>query len=135
MKILVIDNADLIAACLTAVDAEIICHSDEIQALNAVEEHQPGLILLNYGIRGAETPGYVRLLIDASAKASVVVLGESNTDDAVISCLLSGGKGYQDLKQFPEYCIRLVRAVSDGEAWVSRRLVAKLIDSVRCIAA
>ena len=134
MKLLVIDNADQIAACLVAVDAEITCYLDEIQALNAAEQLQPNLILLNYAVRGTKTADYVRLLLDVSPQTNLVVLGELIAEDAVIRCVLSGAKGFQELKQFSQYCERLVRAVSDGEAWLTRKLVAKLIESVRLLA-
>jgi len=135
MKILVVDNADQIAACLVAVDAEIACHIDEIQALNVAEQFQPDLILLNYAVQGTKSAEYVRLLLDAAPQANVVVLAEIIAEEVLIRCVLSGAKGFQELKQFPQYCDRLVRAISEGEAWLSRKLVAKLIDSVRLLPA
>lgn len=130
MKILVIDTADQMASCLTSVNAEITCLLDEIQSLNAAEKMQPSLILLNYAVQDRKTPDYVRLLLEVSPKAKLVVLGDNITEDVIIHCVLSGAKGYQELKQFSLYCERLVRAVIDGEAWLSRKLVAKLIERI-----
>jgi DNA-binding response OmpR family regulator len=66
MKILVIDKDDLILTCLATVDAELLCHHDEIQALNAADMQQPALIFLGYGLLGKETPDFIRMLTDVA---------------------------------------------------------------------
>lgn len=131
MKILVIDNAGLIAACLAAVDADLVCHDDEIQALNAAEQQQPALVLLSYDVRSDQTPDYIRLLLDVAPAASLVVVGKQADEDQVLCCLLAGAKGYQALQQLQYYSVKLVNAVMDGEAWVSRKLVARLLKVLR----
>lgn len=133
MKILVIDTADRISSSMIAVDAEIMCYRDEIQALNAAEQLQPNLILLNHSVQEGNTAEYVRLLLEASPRTNLVVLGERLAEDAVIRCVLSGAKGFQELQQFSQYRDRLMRAVADGEAWLSRKLVATLIERVRLL--
>lgn len=131
MKILVIDHAGLVADCLADVDAEITCQSDEIQALNIAEQLRPELIFLNFGLRGESTPDYIRLLVNVAPAASLIVVGEQTSEECVLRCLLSGAKGFQVVRTLPEYCVRLVQAINRGEAWVSRKLVASLLDTVR----
>lgn len=130
MKILVIDNAGQISAALCAKKTELICFSDEIQALNAAEQ-QPELIILNYAVQREQTPDYIRLLIAASPVSNLVVVGDNVHEDDVFRCLLSGAKGFQELQQLPHYSDKLVRVVMQGEAWVSRKMVARLLDEIR----
>lgn len=132
MKILVIDTDGRIAAALCAIDAELVCFSDEIQALNAAEQ-QPQMIILSYTMRGKQTPDYIRLLIAAAPRSSLVVIGDNVHEDDVFCCLLSGAKGFQELQQLPNYSDKLVRVVMQGEAWVSRKMVARLLDAIRII--
>ena len=135
MKILVIENDGLISTCLATVEAELLCHRDEIQALNAAETHQPAIIFLTYGLRGEETPDFIRTLTDAAPATRLVVIGVQMDEDAIIQCMLAGAKGFQEQAQLSDYVVRLIHALLNGEAWLSRKRVARLIDSIRLLTA
>jgi len=130
MKILVIDNAEIIASKLFATDVEVVFHTDEILGLKAAEQH-PQLILLNFLLRSEQTPDYIRLLLAAAPAASLVVVGENIVEDDIFRCLLAGGKGYQEAESLPIYLHKMIRVMSQGEAWVSRKMVIKLLDAIR----
>jgi hypothetical protein len=49
--------------------------------------------------------------------------------------MLVGAKGFQEQAQLPDYAARLVQALLNGEAWLSRKRVARLIDSIRLMTA
>lgn len=131
MKIHVIDNSGQITPYLSATAAEIVSFDDEIRALNAVELQQPAIILLNYAQRGSQTPEYVGLLLEASKNSRIIVVGDNISDAAIYGCLMAGAKGYQNCRQLREYIGKMVRVVTEGEAWVSRRLIAGLLDAIR----
>lgn len=131
MKIQVIDNSDLIVSHLTELDNELVCSANEIQALNSVEQLQPGLVFLNYAVCGEKTPEYIRELLNAAPATSVLVIAERLSEENQLQCLMSGAKGFQLLEHLPQYQLRLVAAISNGEAWVSRIMVAKLLDRLR----
>jgi len=101
---------------------------DDVQALNAAEQVLPSVILLNFGIRQAETYDYISLLLKVSANSKVIVVANKLTDDEVLACLIAGAKGYQRLSQLDYYVVKMVKVVNAGEAWVTRRMVAKLLD-------
>jgi DNA-binding NarL/FixJ family response regulator len=131
MKIHVIDNAGQILPLLFADGDDVTFYSDEIQALNAVEVLLPELILLNFDVRGSETAAYIDLLLSLSPMSNIVVVGDDLQDDDVLGCLLVGAKGYQDGRQLPSYIGKIVRAIEAGEAWISRRMTARLLDAIR----
>lgn len=131
MKILVIENAGRIAACLSNLEVELACHIDETQALKAAEEFGPELVFLGYGLLADQTPDYIRSFANALPTASLIVVGENASDESVLRCLLAGAKGYQELQSLPHYNARLIQAIGRGEAWVSRKMVASLLDAVR----
>jgi len=101
---------------------------DEVQALNAAEQVQPSVILLNFSMRQAETYDYISLLLKASANSKVIVVANKFSDDEVLACLIAGAKGYQSLNQLNHYAEKMVKVIDAGEAWVTRRIVAKLLD-------
>ncbi|QPK63150.1 response regulator transcription factor [Methylomonas sp. LL1] len=131
MKILVIDDTGQIATILVAIEAEVVCITDEIRALNVAQQQQPELILLDYGLLGGQTPDYIRLLLAATARSNLVVIGEEMSEEQIFRCLLAGAKGYQEGRQLSDYIGRLIPAVTQGEAWLSRRMVAHLLDAIR----
>lgn len=136
MKILVIDKDGAISTSLTTIDAEVLCHRDEIQALNAAEMRQPELIFLDYSLRGEETPDYIRMLLDSVPVARLVVIGTQQLDEHdIIQCMLAGAKGFQEQTKLSIYAAKLINALLNDEAWLSRKTVARLIDSIRLLTA
>lgn len=133
MKIQVIDNAGQIQQHLLSADAEVAYYADEIQALNAAEQLQPALILLNFSVRGSATADYTNLLISASPNSNVVIIGDNLHEQQILDCVMAGAKGYQNSSTLAEYIGRMIRALAAGEAWLSRKLVANLIDAVQII--
>lgn len=133
MKFLVIDNTEQIAPLLFDSNAEVLCFADEIQALNAVEQQQPELIFLDYGLLCEQTPEYIRLLLEVSEISKLVVIGNNISEDEVFRCLLMGAQGYQDSEQLPEYIDKLAKAIMLGEAWVSRKMVARVLEAIRLL--
>ena len=131
MKVIVIDNTEQLAARLSGAHAEVFAFEDEIQALNAVEGQQPEMIFLNHDMYGDQTPEYIRLLLSVSDTSKLVVIGENVGEDDILLCLLVGAQGYQDVKQLPGCINKLMRVVLDGEAWVSRKMVARVLDALR----
>ncbi|MGY6277325.1 DNA-binding response regulator [Methylomonas sp. MgM2] len=129
MKILIIDNAEQSSA-LFGGNVDALYFSDEIQALNAAEQYQPELILLNYVVRGEQTPEYIQLLLEVTKASKLVVIGNNTSEDEIFRCLLTGAKGFQDKKQLPRYINKLVQVVTRGEAWVSRKMVARIVDAI-----
>ncbi|MDD2758744.1 MAG: hypothetical protein PHH11_00465 [Methylomonas sp.] len=131
MNILVIDNADQLVALLTESNVDVVYGVDEIQALNVVERQRPDLILLDYAVLGEQTPEYIRLLLEANEGAKLVVVGENLDEDDIFLCLLMGAAGYQDKCQLPAYLDKLLQVVAKGEVWVSRKMVARVLDALR----
>jgi len=112
-------------------ESEGLCvsfYDDEVQALNAVEQAQPSVILLNYDVRGLETENYIKLLLNVSKNSKIVVLADELGDEGVLVCLIAGAKGYQEINQLNNYLVKIIKVIDAGEAWITRRMVAKLLD-------
>ncbi len=102
---------------------------DEVQALNTVEETQPAVILLNYNVRKVETESYIKLLLKMSCASKIVIVADDELNDTeILACLMAGAKGYQNTSQLNDYVVKMVKVIEAGEAWITRRLVAKLLN-------
>lgn len=133
MKVLVIDQSQRIAACLANAEAEVLLFVDEIKALNAAEAVQPELILVDYALLGDETPDFIRMLLDVSESSKLVVIGDQLAEEDVLRCLLIGAQGYQGYQRLPDCIEKMIRVVINGEAWVSRKMVTRVLQEIRLL--
>lgn len=131
MKIFVIDNTWQIQPLLLTAEADVTFYTDEILALNAVELQSPVLVLLNYAVRGKQSARYIDLLLLTSPSTNIVVIGDNLPDEQVLETLLIGAKGYQNSRELAKYAEKIIKVIAQGEAWISRRMTAQLLDAIR----
>ncbi|MEY4718886.1 MAG: hypothetical protein RL563_1504 [Pseudomonadota bacterium] len=131
MKIHVIDDSGEVASMLLMAEADIAFYEDEIQALQAMQRIKPSVLLLSFNNQQQKTPAYIRALLEISPSTHIVVIGDDVSEDMICECLLAGACGYQKKSQLNLYFKKMISVVVDGEAWVSRKLVAHLLDNLR----
>lgn len=131
MKTYIIDTTEQIKSQCASSSASFRFFDDEIQAINAVEQQTPNLILLHYDVRGKDSTRYIDLLLTISPQTNIVVIGDNLSDEQVVSCLLLGAKGYQNIADLGVYIDKMIQVISKGEAWVSRRLTSCLLNAIR----
>lgn len=103
---------------------------DEVLALNAIEEIKPSVVLVDYGLRKVETDAYIKLLLAVSKESKIIVIANELNEDEIFNCLIAGAKGYQNTAQLEDLIVKMITVVDAGEAWVTRRMVAKLLDII-----
>ena len=130
ISVQVIDNTGQIKLALVNAGASVSCYEDEVQALNAVEESRPSVILLNYEVRKEQTADYIGLIRKANLESKIIVISDELSEEKIIKCLIAGAKGYQEAKQLEAYVDKLIKVVDAGEAWITRHMVAVLLDSL-----
>ncbi|MFJ9412275.1 response regulator [Streptomyces sp. NPDC101393] len=113
-------------------DIEVVAEAaDGEQALSAVREHRPDIVLMD--IRMPVVDGLVatrRITEDPQlAEVKVVMLTTFELDEYVFEAIRSGASGFLVKDTEPEELLRAVRAVVDGDALLSpgvtRRLIAE----------
>jgi len=129
INVYIIDNLNEIG--LNLAGANTVCFDDEIKALNAIEQVQPSVVLINHGLLKEETTEYIKVIAAISPNSNIVIIGDGLGDANILSCLIAGAKGYQELGQINEYAERLIKVVDAGEAWITRRMVSTLLDALR----
>ena len=130
INVQVIDNTGQIKLALINAKVNVSCYEDEVQALNAVEESQPSVILLNYEVRKEQTADYIGIIRKANLESKIIIIADKLSEEKIIKCLIAGAKGYQETKQLETYVDKLIKVVDAGEAWITRRMVAILLDSL-----
>jgi len=131
MDLLIIDNENELARPIGNVQGvSVTVYDDEVRALNAIERVKPDIIILNYSVQHSHTAEFISLLCRVSEHSKIVLIARALTDDEILDCLIAGAKGYLQLNDMPGFINKLLPAVQAGEAWITRRMVAKLIDKL-----
>ncbi|TAX91126.1 response regulator transcription factor [Rhizobium leguminosarum] len=103
------------------------------EAIRLDRELSPDIILLDLSMPGGGLHA-LRLILEQSPDARVVVLTASEADEDVLMALRSGARGYV-LKGVPATTlIEVVRGVIAGESYVSPALAARILAELRTVA-
>ncbi len=127
----IIDKTGRIKLKLLEAEVNPFLCDDEVQALNSIEKMQPSVVILNYEVRKEQTIDYITLILTASSDSKIVVIADELSEEKILDCLLAGAKGYQSVKQLDEHINKLIKVVDAGGAWVTRRMIAKLLNKIR----
>jgi len=130
IKVQIIDNTEQIEPALFDVEIGVSLDVDEVRGLNTIEKQQPSVVLLNYAVRKEHTAEYIKLILDSSETSKVVIVADGLSEKQILNCLTAGAKGYQEINQLETYANKLVKVIDAGEAWITRRMVAVLLDSL-----
>ena len=131
MDVLIIDKSDQLKPVLTRLDANVVTLSDEVKALSLVENKWPTVVFLSYEVMQEKTSDYIKVLLKLSSSCKIIVIANELSENEILNCLLAGAKGYQALKQLNEYGQKLITVVAAGEAWITRRMTAIVLDTLR----
>ena len=128
---LVIDTTDQITSWLLGDNACIQTIDDEVKTLNVIDKAASVVVLLHYNVRKKQTEEYIKLIVNTNAKSKVVVIADKLDEETVLACLLAGAQGYQSLSELKQYSNKLLAAMNAGEAWITRRMTATLLETLR----
>lgn len=101
--------------------------------LDALVAHKPDLVLLSDDKRLERTVSLVRKLGDLG-RIHILIVGHRDVELEILKLLEAGAVGYLERHLTPRYLEKAVRCVGAGEAWISRKLVALVLDRLcdRC---
>ncbi|MBK4733830.1 response regulator transcription factor [Noviherbaspirillum pedocola] len=96
---------------------------------SAVLALKPRILLLALRERGQEQDALLQALRQSSPDTRVVLLADSPADDEdMVAALMHGARGYLEQSALDRHLVKAVRSVDQGEAWVPRRILGKVMD-------
>src|SRR5260370_39963029 len=100
--------------------------SDGLEAVHRAEELEPDLILLDIGLPGLDGIKAARRIHDLSPSSKILFLSEENSPDVAEAALEAGGAGYVIKSDSGRELLAAVKAVREGERYISGRLVGRV---------
>ena len=131
IEVQVIDKTDTVALTIKQKYSSVNVCDDERLALRAIARLKPAVVLLHYDIHSDETGKYIRLLLKQSRKSKIIVIANNIAEEEILDCFMAGAKGFMPVTDINRFLNKAIKAVSKGEAWIKRHLVAGLFASLR----
>ncbi|MGU3410778.1 response regulator transcription factor [Microbacterium sp. M1A1_1b] len=136
IRVLVVDDQAIVRDGLVTVlslvpDLEVVGQAaDGAQAIAAVDEHLPDVVLMDLRMPGVDGPTATARITEQHPGVAVLVLTTYADDDSITTALRAGARGYLTKDAGRVEIATAVRAVASGQttfdAAVGARLVAHL---------
>ncbi|TYK53004.1 response regulator [Actinomadura decatromicini] len=135
IRVLVVDDQAIVRAGFTAIiggepDMEVVGQAaDGAEALRAVPECRPDVVLMDIRMPGVDGLAASRELAAAKSPARVLVLTTFHRDEYVFGALRAGASGFLLKDCEPQELVDAVRTVAGGEALLAPAVTRRLIDA------
>jgi DNA-binding NarL/FixJ family response regulator len=97
--------------------------------------HQPDILLLDLNMTSESELAAVPLIRARSPRTHIILLTGRAGEAQILDAISYGARGYLGAVVLRRFLTKAVRAVRSGETWVSRAMVAKLIDRLADLSA
>lgn len=109
---------------------------DGPEAVVMAARAQPDIVLLDLDLILEDDPAFlIGLLRTKTPDGRVLALSSGHPDELVLDSLSAGAMGCLEWADRERLLVKAVRKVSEGEAWVSRRLVTGLLERLAALPA
>lgn len=99
-----------------------------LEAIAFTGRLRPRIVLLDLALARLEGGSLIPALRQKSPHTKVLLLTEGATESKTLEALAHGARGYLDKSLIGVFLARAVRVVDAGEAWVPRKMVARIMD-------
>jgi DNA-binding NarL/FixJ family response regulator len=98
------------------------------EAVLATARLKPRVVLLDLQLSSEFGASLISVLRRRSARSRVILLVGRASEDRIVEALSHGAVGCVTKKEIPLFLSKALEAVASGEAWMSRKLVPKIVD-------
>ena len=106
----------------------VACVEGGSAVVEMLKRHRPRVLLLDEDVHGFRSERSVRQFRDAARDTRVLLLSPRPSDDLLEATLRAGGAGIVPTQGDYAMLLRAIRAVSRGELWANRRLIARALE-------
>ncbi|MGJ0514925.1 MAG: DNA-binding response regulator [Methylomicrobium sp.] len=127
MDIVIIDHQETLARLIPTDRLTVRFFDDPVAAYLFIETSRPAIVFVSFELLKDDAFRYIEYLYRLIPDSPIILTAGQLEDDKILDCLASGARGYLEINEAEKFIVKLIGVVLNGEAWVSRRLVAKLL--------
>jgi DNA-binding NarL/FixJ family response regulator len=99
-----------------------------LEVITSVAKLKPHILLLNFNLLKRKRIPLLQTLRLSSPKTKVILLIRRARETTLLKALSYGIRGYLRESLLTTFLPKMVYVVNDGEAWVPRKMVSKILD-------
>ena len=133
VSVIIVGSQASIAAALLALSLDkniqvIACVNDVADIFGKISETEPVIVLIDFTVVSESHYALLSEIRRCHPKTKVIFLCDGADQTKLIDAFRYGASGYLEAKDNDVFLAKAVRAVSNGEAWVPRRFVTKIVE-------
>jgi len=106
-----------------------------LEAVSATARFKPRVVLLDLKLSSEFGATLISVLRRKSARTRVILLVGRASEAKLLDALSHGAVGYVKKNEIARFLPEALQAVASGEAWMSRRMIPKIMDSLAAFTA
>ena len=100
-----------------------------VPLMDALRHQHRDLLILSLDNQPDEEVRYlIGLVVNSFSDTRVLLLVPEASEETVLEALTVGARGYLTYGQIDEFLTKAVEKVCEGEAWVPRKMVSRILD-------
>ena len=133
VSLIIVGSQASIAASLMALSRDrniqvIACVSDVADIFTKLNDTEPTIALIDFSLVSEARYAMLAELRRSHPKTKVIFLCDGADQSKLIDAFRHGASGYLETKDREPFLAKAIQAVNDGEAWVPRHFVTKIIE-------
>jgi len=131
MDVVIIDHQETLAHLIRSGRLTVRFFDDPLVAYRYIESVKPAIVFVGFDLLKDETTPYISYLYRIIPDSPIILTAGRLDDHSILGCLAAGARGYLERNDAEKFIDKLISAVLNGEAWISRRLAAKLLQRLQ----
>jgi DNA-binding NarL/FixJ family response regulator len=108
---------------------------NELEVISAISRLKPRILLLNFNLLKKKRIPLLQVLRLKSPRTKIILITRRTPEAMLLEVLSTGVRGYLRENLITTFLPKMVRVVNQGEAWVPRKMVSKILDRLTLLAA
>jgi DNA-binding NarL/FixJ family response regulator len=131
MEIVIIDQQETLARLIPTGRLSVRFFDDPLAAYQFIETSRPAIVFVGFELLNDDAARYIEYLYRIIPQSPIILTAGQLEDDKILDCLARGARGFLKNNEAEKFIDKLISVVLNGEAWVSRRLVVKLLQRLQ----